>query len=109
MTEFGLTTVLAHAAHVYAREVEDECVLLDEVTGELHVLNGPASIVWRCLDGVSTLGQIADDIASVTGAAVEDVRRDVVQLATELDGSGLLAGAPIPSSRPQRDAPPPNT
>jgi hypothetical protein len=61
-----------------------ESVLVDEGTGHAEVVNHTASIVWQCLDGQSSLGEIATDLADVFGVDREVVLADVLSLVTSL-------------------------
>jgi hypothetical protein len=64
--------------------IGDETVLIDEHTGHIEVVNHTASIVWQCLDGQSSLGEIATDLADVFGVDREVVLTDVLSLVTSL-------------------------
>jgi hypothetical protein len=75
-------------------ELEGEAVLLDEATGSLHLLNPVATVVWACFDGSGTIDELVADLSEAFGADAEQVRDDVVGLATELAGQGLLVGVP---------------
>lgn len=72
--------------------LDDEGVLLDPATGASHLLDRPAALVTRFLDGESTLGEIAFDIADVLGVDREQVEADVVALVRALGEQGLLDG-----------------
>ena len=64
--------------------IGDETVLVDERTGHAEVVNHTASIVWQCLDGRSTLAEIATDLAEVFGVDRQVVLADVLSLVTSL-------------------------
>jgi len=64
--------------------LDDEGVLLDEATGEFHLLSQTASIAWRCFDGTGTLDEIATDLAELFDTDPEQVRRDVIGLARDM-------------------------
>src|SRR5206468_10053743 len=70
--------------------VGSELVVLDETTWEPHVLNATAALVWRYLDGESTLGELAEDFSEATGTDKAVVRDDILSLARELGRAGLL-------------------
>lgn len=93
---------------LYGRDVGGETILLDEVSGDLHTLNPSASLVWRCLDGESTLQEIAADIAEAVDAPASEVLDDVIAMVSRLDEQGLLASSPLPD-RQHGDGPEPNT
>ena len=72
--------------------LDDEGVLLDPATGASHLLDAPAALVARFLDGTSSLGEIAFDIADVLGLEQDRVESDVLGLARTLGAQGLLDG-----------------
>ena len=61
--------VPARSAAVHTVEIDGEAVLLDQAADRLHHLNATAALVWACLDGRSTLGQIAADLGAELGVA----------------------------------------
>lgn len=73
-------------------ELHGEAVLLDEVTGSLHVLNAMATLVHTCFDGAGTIDELVVDLAEAFGEDVDTVREDVVALARDLGRQGLLDG-----------------
>ena len=87
--------------------LDDEGVLLDPATGASHLLDAPAALVVRFLDGSATLAEIAFDIADVLGLERERVESDVLRLVRTLGDQGLLDGvARDPyAGRPQRSSP----
>jgi hypothetical protein len=72
-------------------EVDGELVVADEESGGLHLLNPTAALVFSCLDGASTLEEIAGDIAAELGSDPAQVTADVVALARQLQAMGVLA------------------
>lgn len=71
-------------------ELDGEAVLYDEVTAAVHVLNPTATLVWSCLDGRSSLDEIAGDLATVFGADMASVSSEVLVLVRQLGAKGLL-------------------
>lgn len=90
--DVDLEVVTALRPGVGSAFLDDEAVLLDPATGASHVLDAPAALVTRLLDGESPLGAIAYDIADVLGAERATVEQDVVGLVRTLGGQGLLEG-----------------
>ncbi len=90
--EVGLGLAPRLRAGVGATFLDDEGVLLDPATGASHLLDQPASLVTRFLDGTSTLGEIAFDIADVLELDRGQVEADVVALGQTLGAQGLLEG-----------------
>ena len=52
-------------------------VLHDAARSEVHVINGPAALVWERCDGTSPIGGAADDLATITGHARDEIEQDV--------------------------------
>jgi hypothetical protein len=91
-SEVGLDLAPRLRTGIGSAFLDDEAVLLDPATGASHVLDQNAALVTRFLDGESTLGEIAFDIADVLGIERERVESDVVALARTLGEQGLLDG-----------------
>ena len=72
-------------------ELDGERVVWDPETGRVARLDRVGSLVWACLDGESSLDEIADDLAAAFGTAVTVVRPDVVDLIERLSEMGLVA------------------
>lgn len=91
-SEVGLDLAPRLRPGVGAAFLDDEGVLLDPATGASHVLDQPAALVTRFLDGQSSLREIAFDISDVLGADRERVETDVLTLVRTLGAQGLLEG-----------------
>jgi Coenzyme PQQ synthesis protein D (PqqD) len=72
--------------------VDDEAVILDETTGATHLLNRTGSLVVQCFDALSSIGEIAVDLAEVFSADLDVVTADMLVLCRELGLVGMLAG-----------------
>jgi Coenzyme PQQ synthesis protein D (PqqD) len=81
----------AHAHALHTVEVDGEAVLLDERSGRLHLLNPSAALVWACFDGVSSIGEIVDDISDELGAPRDVVLAGTLSVSRQLADEGLLA------------------
>lgn len=81
---------------VQAIDAGAEALLLSADRRELHVLNATAALAWACLDGASTVAEIAADIADVAGADPREVHEQLAALAEQLAEAGLLAGTADP-------------
>lgn len=90
--EIGLDFVAVRGGTVVGVELDGEVVLYDESSQSIHRLNPTASIVWACLDGAATVGELIDDIAATFNVTAEDVAADVLDLARQLGRLGLLDG-----------------
>jgi len=84
--------VPVRAPAAYTVELDGEAVVLDEDRNRLHHLNHSATLVWACFDGSGTIDEIAHDLADAFGSSPEPVKVDVLALAQELGGEGLLEG-----------------
>ena len=91
-SEVGLDLAPRLRPGVGSAFLDEEAVLLDPASGASHVLDQNAALVTRFLDGESTLGEIAFDIADVLGADGAQVEGDVVALVRTLGEQGLLEG-----------------
>jgi coenzyme PQQ synthesis protein D (PqqD) len=98
-------------------DVDGEAVLYDEIRQQVHVLSATATLVWRGMDGKTSLDRIARDLSESFGTDLALVRSDVLDLARDLARKGLIAAArprsgsdstadvPEESGRGQRSAP----
>jgi PqqD family protein of HPr-rel-A system len=68
-----------------------EAVLYDERSGTVHHLNASAYAIWALLDG-RLLEDAVTTLSETTGVPPPDIRRDVLQIVSELGSAGLLAG-----------------
>lgn len=75
---------------VLFRELEDGCVLYDPRAEKVHSLNVTAGVIWCLVDGVRSIDEIADEVASRSGAGAETVLADVLRAAGEFARQGLL-------------------
>ena len=73
-------------------DVDGEVVLYDDGARVFHRLNPSASVLWACLDGASTLSEIAADLAEAYRVAPARVLDDVVSAARRFGAAGLLVG-----------------
>ena len=80
----------ARRADVYSVEVDGEAVLLDEADQQLHRLNASATLVWSCLDGTTTLEQIAREISEELDLPYDVVLHDTLAVATQLHEQRLV-------------------
>lgn len=85
----GPGTVVHVEPAVVSVDVDGELVVLDERTGDLHLLDPMGSLVFRCL-GSGTLGEIAADFVEEVGGDPDAVLADVVALVRDLRTRGLV-------------------
>lgn len=85
-----LNPVCAPSEDVVAREIEGEIIIVPLVAGigeagdDLYTLNETGHEIWRRLDGVTTLGQIAAALTEQFGAPPEEIEADVMGFAAEM-------------------------
>lgn len=85
----------ARAVEAVSLEVEGETLVYQRQTGEVHRLDPVGAIVWRLLDGQSTVDELVDDLAAAFEVDAGVVRGDVGALLARLEEARLLAsGAP---------------
>lgn len=94
------TFVPVARADVSIAERDGEMVLIDAVTGTVHVLNPTAAIVWQCLDGSGSIAQIVADISDVFERGVDEVTDNVLEVVRRFGRQGLLEGVGVPDPEP---------
>ncbi len=82
-------TVLTADPAIVWREVAGEVVLLNPNSDRIMGLNGCGGTTWKLLDGVRSLGDIANEIASNFAVGTDKVLADVVTFAAVLVERGL--------------------
>lgn len=85
-------------------ELDGEAVLFDEATGTTHLLDQVATVVWKCFDGSGSVDELVEDLAAAFGAPRDVVAGDVLELARQAGGNGLLEG--VARARPELVSPP---
>ena len=76
-------------------ELDDEAVIYDEGTGDLHHLNPTATVVFSLCDGSATATELAAELAAAFGQPVGEMERQVRALlrsfktATLIEASGV--------------------
>ena len=71
-------------------------VIVDRRSGASAELDRSSALVWRCLDGTSSLADIVHDLVEVFGVPQDQVSKDVLELVQSLGEGGFLAGV-LPS------------
>lgn len=83
---------LQRSPAVHWVEIDGEAVLLDMAADRLHLLNATATLLWSCLDGSSTVADIAQDIALTMDTPFERVLTDSTEVVQRLSAEGLVRG-----------------
>lgn len=90
-------------------ELDGEAVVYSDRTGNIHVMNPIATLIWQQLDGQVTLEQLSVDLSEVFGAPLDVVRTDVLQVVRTFHEDELLDDgrshhlAPRPDDRGAED------
>ncbi|MGN6330762.1 MAG: PqqD family protein [Motilibacteraceae bacterium] len=90
MTGVEPTSVLAHAPGLVVEVLDSEVVVWEPAAAQLHRLDGPAALTFELLDGSEPLERTAEVIAATLDAEPAQVRHDVLELARQLVGLGLV-------------------
>jgi len=72
------------------RQIDDEYVLVNTDTGNVHQLNPVAACIWRGLEEDSTLATLAEAVAQEFSVEPETALRDVELFVAELRKLELL-------------------
>lgn len=83
-------SVLKQAENVTFETVAGEAILIHLDTGTYFSLNKVGTQFWERLDGQQTIGQHAAEIAAQYDVDAEMVTADLLELAQEMDGEGLV-------------------
>ncbi len=82
---------IAASDDVVSREVSGEMVLLDLGSGDYFGLNPVGARIWELLEQkVLTLAELCDTIEREFDAPRDEIERDTLALAAELDRAGLI-------------------
>ncbi len=76
--------------------LDDELVLYDGTSQQVHVLNHSAAAIWRLCDGTRTPAAIARAVAQQYGISVRLVQQDVYALLERFVQAGLVDLQPAP-------------
>ena len=74
----------------FTEELDGEAIVYSERTGDTHVLNQTATLIWQQLDGEVTLDELSRDLSEVFKAPFAVVQADVLQVVRTLAEDGLL-------------------
>lgn len=72
-------------------EVDGEIVALHIDKGVCYGFNPTATRLWQLLDAPATLGQLCDTLEGEYEARRDELRQDIVAVATELENEGLVS------------------
>ena len=95
--ELDLEFVAAPVACLVSRNFDGDSLVVDPRNGKTYVLNTSASTIWGCIDGTTSLGELADEFAAAFDVDIEVMRSDIMRVARQLGGWRLLEGV-LPAS-----------
>jgi PqqD family protein of HPr-rel-A system len=73
-----------------SRTLDDEVVILDRASGQVHRLNATASSIWRHCDGTAAAEEIAARVAAEFDEAPPHLLDEVIATIAEFARLGLL-------------------
>ena len=83
-------TVLRRVSSLPFQKMNDEVLVVDPRTREVHLLNPTATRIWDLLERPSTPAQVLAILSDEFDAPVEALRADLETLLKELGVKGLL-------------------
>ena len=86
----GMPMLPTRRPDLMARALDDELVIFDRDTNQVHRLNTTAAYVWNSCDGRHTPSEIATNLASDFDRAQDAVYGDVVEVLNTMTRLGLL-------------------
>ena len=84
------TSIPKVAAHVVAKNVDENIVLVTPRQGKVRVLNGVGSAVWTLIDGQRSLRDICDSLMGEFKVEREVVSADLHAFINEMNQYGLV-------------------
>ena len=75
----------------------DGAAVIDQHGGRLYEMNPTAGVIWQCLDGDGTLGEIAEDLAASFNAAPSAIVPDLLATVDQFVRRAIagLVGSPL--------------
>jgi len=81
------------AAH-HAQDLGGEHVLYGQARATAYFLNDTASLILQLCDGVRTIGEIVELLASAYPESADQIRADVMTIVGELVAEGVVGFGP---------------
>jgi PqqD family protein of HPr-rel-A system len=75
------------------QKLEEETIVVDPRSREVHLLNDTAARVWELLESSCSLDELTETLAEEYDAPPEAVREGIEELLTGLRDKGLLIDA----------------
>jgi hypothetical protein len=89
-TAMTADTVLRRVSSLPFQKMNDEVLVVDPRTREVHLLNVTATRIWDLLETPRTAVEISSALAEEFDAPADVLRADVVASLTELGAKGLV-------------------
>jgi hypothetical protein len=74
-------------------ELDGEAVVYERDGGTMYRLSALATTLWDCFDGITTLRELAADLASAVPESADSLIEQLLAFAEELSRQGLLLDA----------------
>jgi hypothetical protein len=87
--------LLAPVAGITQVELDDQVCLYSPQGEQVLVLNETASDVWRLVDGTLSVAGVVDLLTRAYRADAHEIRKDVLDVITQLQAAGVLTIAPV--------------
>jgi hypothetical protein len=78
-------------ADVLWRRTFDRVVILVPASGEFLTLQATANALWAALEAPASLGEVAERLAAIYGAPIEQITSDIEPALQELRRRGAVA------------------
>jgi hypothetical protein len=91
----------ARASEAVTLEFDHETIVYNCQTGAVHRLDATGSIVWKLLEGHSTIDELVTDLSAAFAVDPSVVHNDVRNLLERLEQGFLLADGPLPEPHPR--------
>src|SRR5215510_13216086 len=98
---------VAHVVDDAERVAVGEALVLVAPGGQATVLNPTGSLIWDCLDGEVSLGELATELSEELGVDRELIAADVLTFVRQLGEAGLLEGVGVLAESNEREQPGP--
>lgn len=83
-------SVLTHARECTVREQEEQYLVYNATTDELHLIPPTGRYLYELCDGLATVGEIAAAVAGIAEARTGEAERSVVAFLQQLVDRGIL-------------------
>lgn len=85
-----MTATFVRSAQSLHRSAGSDVVAMVVGEGEVHVLSGPAAVIWHVLRDAATTDEVTDEVARVYERPIAEVRSSVEGCVRTLARRGLV-------------------